>query len=100
MHSIDEQQWSRPYNKTLQAFAVTVESNEGVLHQLVRQLLEKTRSEDEDVQIATVHALESLWDAGIQSTLAAYSPESMPFLVELLEGGGEVCDHHTVLICR
>jgi Asp-tRNA(Asn)/Glu-tRNA(Gln) amidotransferase B subunit len=84
----------------LSAYAQVVEPQENVLHDLVKALLKETRSEEEDAQLRAVEALRRLWDSGIEASLAAYSAESMPFLVETLETGGVVQKATKELLAR
>lgn len=78
------------YSAVLSGFARTAEAYEHTLHDLVKGYLQKTRSDNEAVQLAAIRALHTIWDAGIDATMAAHSAESMPFLVEALETGGRV----------
>lgn len=77
------------YHKLLREYALAAEPYEETLHALVKKLLQKTRSEDENVKLRAANALLQLWSIEIDASLAAFTPEAMPFLVELLEVGGE-----------
>lgn len=88
--AIADPRFMRVYHALLASFSQAIESYEQVLHDVVRGYLQKTRSEDEAVQLAAILSLQKMWDSGIETSLATHSAESMPFLVEALETGGEV----------
>ena len=88
--NVQDGRLSVPYTALLGAVSQAIEEHEQILHDLVKAFLTRTRSEDEDIQLAAVNALRIMWDAGIDASMAAHSAESMPFLVEALETGGQV----------
>lgn len=88
------------YSELLVAFAQAVESNESILHDLIKVCLEQTRSEAEAEQLAALRALQTLWDAGIDAAMAGHSAECMPYLVETLEAGGQVARATKELLAR
>jgi hypothetical protein len=88
------------YSTVLIAFAQVLEGHETILHDLIKTYLEQTRSDSEKAQLAALRALQTLWDAGIDASLAAHSAESMPYLVETLEAGGQVARATKGLLAR
>jgi hypothetical protein len=88
------------YSTVLIAFAQVLEGHETILHDLIKTYLEQTRSDSEKAQLAALRALQTLWDAGIDASLAAHSAESMPYLVETLEAGGQVARATKDLLAR
>lgn len=78
------------YYLLVRSFAQAAQPYEHVLHDTVKGFLQMTRSLEMHGQLAAIEALRQMWEADISPALAAYFAESMPFLVEALELGGEV----------
>ena len=88
--NMSDSRFAANYTALLTTFAQTIEPQEQVLHDIIRAYLQKTRSDNEAIQLAAIKALQTMWDSGIEASMAAHSAESMPFLVETLESGGQV----------
>lgn len=88
------------YTSLLVSYAQAIETQESTLHDLIKACLEQTRSDKPAEQLAALRSLQTLWDAGIDAAMAAHSAESMPYLVETLEAGGEVARATKALLAR
>lgn len=91
---------SDSYSNVLTAFAQAIEAHESTLHDLIKTFLDQTRSESQEQQLAALRSLQTLWDAGIDASMAAHSAECMPYLVETLEAGGKVARATKDLLAR
>lgn len=86
------------YQSVVKSFANAATAHFDILQKLHYAFMQLAKEDNQSIQLATIRALQAMWESEAQPELIAFKPESMPTIAELLEAGGQVEEETKALL--